>query len=177
MTPKTDTRRLKRVTGDYFTVEPAGALFFEPALCDYCGRIDCALRDMIDANAIATVRACRLFIPVLGFSVTAGLDLPRWNTVRLGAAWPKRVRPGEHIAIVDTRAGRLIKHMAVERMVVASLGTILEEHAGQNHAVLGSKPENAVAHLRKILRGSYGTTYTRVDRMATALYLRDTDAS
>ncbi|MBV6635048.1 MAG: hypothetical protein KI788_03965 [Mameliella sp.] len=174
-TPKIDTRRLKRLDNGMFTMERASDLPPHPGLCETCGRIPCPVKAPLEGIAYVTVGACGRYIPSIGFSVLDGLDLPAWNTVRVGAAWPKRLAPGDFVCIVDTRSNSIVRHMQVDRMVTDMLGRIIEHHAADNHAILAKQPEDPAAELRRILRNAYGTNFAAPTRKGTALYLKTPD--
>jgi len=175
MLPNLETRRIKR-SGSMFTVSRIGDLNkTERGLCDYCGRFPCSLRGVMDKGTISTVHACEIFIPVLSFSVLDGLDQPIWNTIRIGAAWPKRMGEGQTVAIADTVNKRIVKRMSVKGMSTAPLAEICERHAKYNHAILHRQPEDPVTEMMRIMRNAYGSNFAAAGRNATAIYLREID--
>lgn len=172
MTINLDTRRIKRIDGR-FTVETSRSLSkVEQGLCDYCGRFPCLIKSLLSEGSVMTMHACAHFVPILSFSVLHGLDLPRWNTVRLGAAWKKRLVPGDRVGVYDTVNGRMMRIMEVEDVHVSSLESIITDHAVNNHAILARNPADPNAELFRIVKNAFGTNYTKPDRPATALYLR-----
>ena len=173
MAPKIDTRRLKRLPDGMFTMLRATEVPEGLGLCETCGNQACPVRARTDEYAKVTIHACHIYIPSIGFSVTAGLDLPNWNTIRIGAAWPKRLKTGDEICIVNTKDNVVVRNMLVESMVTGPLLEIIRDHARNNHAIQSLKPEDPEKEMLRILRNAYGTNFASPDRMATALYLEN----
>lgn len=178
--PDMNTRPLKRLPNGHFTAERLSGLSDDPSLCRYCGRIDCPLRGRIERAAgdyaRVAIRTCAAFVPALGFSVTQGLDLPRWNTVRIGGAWASRLRKGDRVAIIDSKAGAILRHMRVAYVECGKMERTLRDHALDNHAIQAkgiSDRDQAATELRRILRSAYGTRIAGDDRSATAIGLED----
>jgi hypothetical protein len=89
----------------------------------------------------------RFPVPFLTFTHRDGLDLPAFNTIRLGRAWFKRLKKGDRI---------LLAHKHVHKM--------LAEHAVFNHRELALAaqqrtdyaPDQAPARRLESMRRNYG---------------------
>lgn len=177
--PDPDTRKIKRTDNGLFTIEALSEIDKDKSICRNCARDKCPIRRKMDrvnggGVAVATIRACGEFIPMLGFSVLSGLDLPLWNTFRLGEAWDKRLTAGMWVAIGNTKTGKIVRKMRVIGTVTAPLPELCDQHAAMNHAILSRDDltsEQEVVELMRILRNSYGTNYVGGGRPGTAIYL------
>lgn len=155
-----------------------------PTLCAYCPVVQCADRDILSRTerANVAVMSCESFIPTIYFSVRAGLSGKRWNTVRLGEAWAKRLQPGQVVAIADSRSQKVLHTMSVERVVTGTVEEMLRDHSVNNHAIIheqdkrliGSGAKIAAERLGRILINSYGRNFATSDRRACAVYLERT---
>lgn len=180
-TPDMDTRMIRRLESDAFTVESQSAITAARRLCDHCATEKCHIRNYLKRNTSAMlqikVESCATFTPALGFSVLTGLDAPRWNTVRLGKAWAERLKPRQRVAIVDTTSRRIMRYMRVERAEAATLSQIVATHATRNHALVGRalSAEEASAALTKILQNAYGRNYAAPGKPASVIYLQSED--
>lgn len=175
MTINLDTRRLKRREDGTFTNEPKALWDKDENLCSFCGRGGCQMREKgsLHDGVLKGVRACTEFIPTLSFSVLAGLDLPLWNTVRVGKAWPERLKTGDEVAIYDTVNGKLVRYMRVKAMRTGPLVSICDRFAASNHAIQaeGLRGSEAATRLLRILRNAYGSNIASPDRDGTAIFL------
>lgn len=181
--PNMDTRRIKRLDNDHFTVEPLSALQDPKSLiCNHCAIAKCKLRNYVRRaprdQAVVKVTSCGMFLPTLGFSVLAGLDSERWNTIRIGGAWAERLYPGREVAIADTKNGVILGTATVFKTVSGLLGELLEDHARLNHAILAEIEESKItereapARLLRILKNANGSNIADENRKASAVYLR-----
>lgn len=171
MTPKIDTRRLKRLPDGDFTMHRAGELPTDRGMCHTCGHAACPLRPKFDLHANVTVNSCNLYVPSIGFSVLAGLDLPSFNTIRIGLAWPKRLRAGDELCLVNTKDNVVARRMLVERMCTGILDEVIRDHSRSNHAILATRPDDPIKEMHRIMRNSYGSNFASPNRKATAIYL------
>jgi len=172
MAPKIDTRRLKKLPDGSYTMHRAGHVPEGRGLCETCGHQACPIMGQALLHHVRVeVHACPIYVPCFGFSVLNGLDLPYWNTIRIGEAWPKRLRPGQEVCIVDTRNDRVVRTMLVERMEVGSLHEVIRDHAARNHHILATQPDDPIMEMHRVLRGAYGSNFAAPTRRATAIYL------
>lgn len=184
--PNMDTRSIRRLEdvepGDHFTIDAASSIQTPGrSICNHCGRQKCKLRSYLarvpQEMAVARVQSCAWFIPVLGFSVLSGLDLPQWNTVRVGRAWASRLQPGKMVYIANTVDKKIIGQAEVLTSATAKLDQILETHAHMNHAIQveiadgKTLRDDAPARLLRILKNAYGTSIAQPDRDASVIYL------
>lgn len=180
--PNMDTKRIKRLEGGAFSIQTKADAAKTASICDHCGiYATCRILEhqtkMSDLGCSSLVTSCRSFQPALGFSVLGGLDLPVWNTIRLGAAWVKRLDAGMTVTLVDTRSSSIIGEASVLRCERLSLINAVTHHAEANHAIQAKMkaqtldPADASREMRKILRNAYGTTYTRDERDVSVVYL------
>ena len=178
-----DTKRIKR-DGKHFTVEPRSALDRQHIMiCDNCAREKCRIynymnRQISDGYSMK-VMECESFIPALGFSVLDGLDLPYWNTIRVGGAWANRLLPKHVVAIIDTKNSKVVGHARVESTHAGTLSQMVEKHARMNHAmkheVMHGKTlpvdSEIQARMMRILKNANGTNIAAPDRQASVIYL------
>lgn len=176
-----NTRSLRRI-GEHFTVEPMSALTDPNKLiCNHCAVAKCNIRSAVKRvphdKAVLKVQSCGEFLPTLGFSVLQGLEGPHWNTFRVGGAWANRLTSGMKVAVADTRAGKIVRTMRVDRVHSGRLKDMLAAHAHQNHAIISEIEDNelhehkAGARLLRILKNAYGTNIASEDRVASVIYL------
>lgn len=178
--PNIDSKRLKRVE-DGFTVEPAASLGGKPAICDHCAREKCKIRNYVKRSQRAQMKVttCKDFIPALGFSVLGGLDLPYWNTIRIGGAWARRLLSGHNVAIADTKNNKIVGYAEVESVHIGTLGQMIELHARMNHAIKHEIEHGKTlpvdteiqARMTRILKNAHGTNIAAPDRQASVIYL------
>lgn len=180
--PNMDTRLIKRLSNDHFTVEPLSSMKDpDRLLCNHCALAKCKVRNYVQRvpseDAVLKVQSCSKFIPTLGFSVLHGLDKPLWNTVRIGAAWENRLNDGAIVAVADTKNGKMVRRMRVEKTFTGQLQTMLAEHAKFNHAILSEVEDGKIeeteapGRLLRILKNAYGTNIAAADRAASVIYL------
>lgn len=174
----TNTKQLRR-DGDYFTVTPQGVRDKVKPLCTFCANTECQIIKQINAAtankcAHAPVLSCREFIPWLGFSVTDGLMLNRWNTIRIGKSWASRLRPGDTVAIGNLRTKTIVRKMRVEMVVVTSLAKACKFHGGCNHYSIAklTPHEDIGTAMMKIIRNAYGTSIALPHKEASVIYLQ-----
>jgi hypothetical protein len=104
----------------------------------------------------------RFPVPFLTFTHRDGLDLPAFNTIRLGRAWFKRLKKGDRILLAH-------KHeiLCSARVVMLACGPVhkmLAEHAVFNHRELALAaqqrtdyaPDQAPARRLESMRRNYG---------------------
>jgi hypothetical protein len=174
--PATNTAQLRCKEGVWNIA--AADLVQRPMICDWCClRETCRYRKAVDrmndTGEVATmVRNCTIFVPPLTFSVLEGLNLPHWNTFRLGKAWGERLRPGQRVGIIDTRNQVVARHMIVDSTHVGRLEDLLPHHAHDNHAMRGRDRAEAPEALRKVLRNAYGSIVLDGNKLYSCVYLK-----
>lgn len=180
--PNTDSRRIKRLDNDQFTVEPLSAVKDpESLICNHCFVQPCKIRSLVQKiphdKAVVKVSSCAMFVPCLTFSVLHGLDRDLFNTVRIGGAWSDRLKPGNDVALIDTKNGKFLELREVYRVFSGKLSDIIQDHARFNHALLheiseGLDKSEAPQRLERILKNAYGTNIASGDRTASVIYLK-----
>lgn len=98
-----------------------------------------------------------------------------FNTFRLGLRYGKILKPGDKVALVDTKGKLLIGFAEVFQINSGKLGELLLEFAATNHAMKGSDPMTAPERLRAVLQKFYGPHIATVTRSAVVLHLRRID--
>lgn len=181
--PNMDSRRIKRVKGNHFTVEPVSTLKEERSMiCDHCAIEKCNIKAYIDRSkdVCMKVTTCPNFVPALGFSILGGLDLPTWNTIRVGGAWADRLDMFQgRVAIVDTKNGKILRHCRVGVTVTGTLEEMVKKHAEANHAIVHElmqkkiKREDVHERMMRILKNANGTNIAAPERAASVVYLRE----
>lgn len=117
-------------------------------LCESCGNNQsCSIRS--EANLI-----CTDYQPVLPFKTLAGTE-SLFNTFRLGAAWSKRVQPGQSIALINPKLEKVGEARVIEVHCGDKLH-MLEVHAARNHLMLAKPHQDPAVELARLLRNLYG---------------------
>lgn len=168
------SRWVKKLENGDYTMEPAAEQRKDNLLCNSCGiNHFCPVLKFInkaDKFAKLGVRRCEKYFPVLGFMPPhVGLD-DRFNTIRIGDTWTKRVVPGKTIvALVDTKTNEVIGYARVIRVHTGVYDEMLRKHALFNHNMKGVQ-ENPVEYIGSILHKAFGH-FIKDDSKLTALYL------
>lgn len=166
-------RNLKRLPSGEFAASKDGTK--NVPLCLACGaQPRCRLfKDLAKVHwAAITVIRCQKFVPVIGFRAPiVGLDRT-FNTMRLGKSWSERLKPGDFVALTDTKDDSIIGHARVTHVEVGAFDTMVWAHGAENHLVVDSpKGRNAcIEEVRHVLKKSYGKFITP-DSLLTAIYL------
>lgn len=147
------------------------------SLCQHCAiATRCKHRDRLDkvhqlAQLQAPVTCCAEYHYPIHFADTTGLDQPRFNTLRLGDAWQKRLRVGENVGLLDADR-RLIQVRVVRHLEVVSK-TIpgLLPYAHANHLLVAQQlsADEAAERMLKILRNNYGKLVFERQRVLTVI--------
>lgn len=134
------------------------------SLCDHCAlQRHCEHRARI-ADAVraaklsAPVTTCRLYQYPIHFVDTRGLDVPGFNTMRMGTAWAGRLESGDLVGLLNGDK-QLVASTQVKTITTAPLTVAgLLPYAHRNHMLIGQgmAPEQAAEKLLKILRNNYG---------------------
>jgi hypothetical protein len=167
-------RQLRR-EGSTFTLEPASNRD-RPLLCRTCGMAElCPVPGTLNDHAWVElrVRSCNRFIPIVTFiPPIVGLG-GRFNTLRLGDTWERRVEIGSRVALFNNKTEQVLGYAAVEGVFSGPFEEVLRTHAENNHLIVG-KPGTDLSVVEGVLRGAYGKFLTPKSKL-TALYLRRID--
>jgi len=163
------------------TNEQGDRRFWNPKapLCDGCGKADtCATlkskkRLEKKSGATLSVSECAAFMYCLVFQDPKGTGAPRFNTIRLGKAWSARVRPGDHVALVN-KAGQVYGIVEVEDTETWDKESIVYNNAWMNHLYIGTGMdlEQAGLDLLRRMPGIYGNLIYKNNKEATVIRLR-----
>lgn len=135
-------------------------------LCDRCGAY-------MGCNIPKRQASCGLFLPIIGFKPPLrGVD-GRFNTIRMGKAWMKRVFPGSRVALLNLKTNEVFGTAIVDRLDFAEKEHIAEVHAKDNHLFVDTNvsPAECGERMPKILRNLYGNLIYKNNAYATAIYL------
>lgn len=168
-------RNVRRLEDGAFTASPSAS---PNEICEPCGiRSTCQIFRYIQGVKAAAIRvqSCHLFMPVLAFQLPLVGAEGRFNTIRLGEAWSKRVEPGKTvIGMVESTNDTLIAYALVEEMYVCNLDNAVRWHAAKNHNAIGLgdvSDAEARIFMRRRLGRRYGGMMTD-DSLFTVLYLK-----
>jgi hypothetical protein len=119
----------------------------------------------------------KLPVPVIRFASKNGLDLPLFNTLRLGQNWSKRVKTGQLVLIAYK--DDVIATAEVDGVHCGKAADMLNTFAETNHMELHLAlhdpeymPEQAVIRRREGLKRIYGPQRFRDDSLLTVIFLR-----
>jgi len=111
----------------------------------------------------------------LAFADRSGLDLPRFNTLRLGMGWAKKLRQGDMVLLAWK--DQIVGACWVEEIHTGPKEEIVARFAAGNHVELaaaaspGHDPEGAAARRLASMRANYGPRSFDKTKSATALVL------
>lgn len=169
-------RWVKRTDAGRFTIETVAEKKREVLLCDTCGINDqCPVRLMMEkAESFVTlsVRNCEKYIPSIGFMPPMiGLER-QFNTLRVGKGWFERLRPGDKIALVNTKTEKIEGYAEVTHVYYGNYNDMLERHAVYNHVACKRAPgQSAQSYVGEVLRKAHGH-FLSENSTLTAIYLR-----
>lgn len=151
----TNLRTLKVIGDEYM---------MRSGLCAACGNcVDCSvIRD--------DVIACSDYQPVIAFKSFDGTE-GHFNTFRLGSAWAPRVKPGQHIGLIN-KAGIKVGEARVEAVHCGDKQQMLDEHAALNHLILARAAANPASELKRLIRNLYGPNFLAKATHMTVIYLQ-----
>lgn len=133
------------------------------ALCDACAASsECPQRN-------AKTR-CAEFIPVLRFAVNENLELPLWNTIRIGKAWSDRLPVGSRVGVWDDVRKVLSYATVVDNHWGENKVDVLAGHAAKNH--IGMTLDNPAVELAEVLANCYGRGFYAKSFGLSVLYLQ-----
>ncbi|WP_231718273.1 hypothetical protein [Vibrio coralliirubri] len=117
----------------------------------------------------ARIYACDNYVlPILFRPPYLGLD-DRFNTVRLGAAWSKRVYEGQKVALLSKEM-EVIGHAIVESSESGDMTEMLNKHSSHNHMLIGK--DSTPQELYDILVRCYGGMFVRSNDILSVINLR-----
>jgi hypothetical protein len=114
----------------------------------------------------------------LRFNDKRGLELPQFNTLRLGVAWSKKVQRGDRVLLM--KGDEVIGSARVRCIFAGKRDEIIAAHAAGNHIELALAAEQGArycteqAFLRRCasMEDNYGLRAFSSSVNATAIYLR-----
>lgn len=105
-----------------------------------------------------------------------GLDSERFNTIRLGVSWSKRLKPDDEVYIQSSKDKLIRSKAIVESIEVSTVGELLLCHAQLNHNEIDSKDGLEAQRLYQYMLKLYGPHIVNPKKKATVIYLRKKDA-
>lgn len=156
------TNALRRNANNEFTLTCSSN---RNALCDACAAFN-------ECSKKLTKTHCSDFVPVLRFSVNAGLydNTKIRNTIRVGQAWYKRLEIGQKIALWDGVQQKLTYALVESVHWDKDKSAFLEEHGSFNHMVVSGQIKHF--DLEGLLRTQIGTGFYRNANGLTAVYFQ-----
>jgi hypothetical protein len=171
----TNVRSIKRTESGATILNKATAKV--GSLCNHCAMVNhCEHR----AHIVAAERSGKLTAPVttcneyhypIHFVSTVGIDAYGFNTMRLGEAWSKRLKPGDMVGLLN-HDKQLVTAAQVKLVEVVSLDTNgLLPYASHNHMVVHEPidVDQAADKLLKILRNNYDKLVFERNRTVTVI--------
>jgi len=147
------------------------------SLCTHCGRQQSC--EAFKANnrmnkkysVVSLVKECAEYTYPIVFQDEQGTE-GKFNTIRLGEAWSKRLKAGDRVALVN-KTGETFGFATVIVLQNGDKNEILQNHAYKNHLYLNKKmsKEEAGKHLIKRLPSIYGNLIASNNDKATVIYL------
>lgn len=137
-------------------------------MCQFCGQSGHCMKQ---ANSQEEIHECKDYrFPIL-FRDTQGLD-DRFNTMRLGRAWSKRLRERDIVALVN-KEGERVGFASVCEVLCLPKDEALRQHGEWNHLMLaGNWTSSVITQMEKILRSSYGNLIYNHNDDITVIYLQ-----
>ena len=148
-------------------------------LCNHCGaKENCKSYAVIQIfntrySASADIKKCGEYIFPILFVDAKGTS-GKFNTIRLGEAWSRRLNIGNKVALVN-KLGKAFGFAVVKSIVTGEKDEIMREHAYLNHLYLDDDKdkEEAGEHLVKRLPNIYGNLIAKSNTRATVIYLEN----
>lgn len=165
---------VKRV-GDHFSItnkNEAERLHID--LCSKCAKQEsCGIFKRIskEREIIAPIKRCKVFSPLIPFSILDGLNAPVFNTMRVREAWANRLRAGDRVAIYDSLSDSVIGTRTVKSVHSGDKQTLLKQHARFNHACLDKQIEDPVKYIENVLVRSMGKNFYNSTDKLSVIYL------
>lgn len=162
--PVADMRGVK-----YFNVEEPYYQKNSGFLCERCGMSDrCSEyhQDVIE---------CYGFLPIIKFAPPLGNMEGVFNTVRLGRAWPDRLKVGSRVMLQNAKTEEYIGEAEVLSVESDDLPKVCKKHYKSNHLMKNIKFKSARSGSEKmqaILRQCYGKLYYENASGASVIYMK-----
>ncbi len=129
-------------------------------LCSECADYECTNR--------GNVQACPVMMPKLTLRSLIGTDQRVFNTIRIAAAWAKRLQPLDVVVLT-------CKGEEVPCTVVTTFHGPFEEmflqHSPKNHTALGNPDSSHVEVVWDALVKSYGKNWVLNSKLLSVIYL------
>lgn len=165
---------VKRV-GDHFSITNKNeAERLDIDLCSKCAsRESCGIYDTVSnqTQIIAPIKRCKIFSPLIPFSILDGLDAPVFNTMRVRDAWANRLRVGDKVALYDSLSDHVIGTRTVISTHSGDKQALLKEHARRNHACLSKHIEDPAQYIENVLIRSMGRNFYNSSDKLSVIYL------
>ena len=169
-------RRIRMTAGGKWTLLSEKDQTKAIHICDYCVlKSSCvatlrvaAITAEFEVNGVIT--ECPSYRPTLTFRDDAGMDA-LFNTVRIGKAWHDRVAVGSLVSLWTAKDDIEIGVARVTAKFVGRYCDLAAEHAHRNHTQIGKPLDGAEQRLLKVLVGSYGSTFMKLERAVSIIYL------
>lgn len=153
------------------------------SICDHCaatkpvvGFKSCGIFEANKAlakNNISPIyKSCAFFQPTISFRPKiVGVD-GRFNTIRIGSAWSRKLHPGVVVALMNSETSEVFAKAEVESVVLGPLEQMLHLHARYNHSVLTVPSEEAPARLKSAIAKAYGEKVLEGNPETSVIYLK-----
>ncbi len=177
---------------DIFRVESDDGILFHHSsawggkrgsICDHCaaakpvvGYKPCGIFESNKALAKNNVRpmyrSCGFFQPTISFKPKiVGME-DRFNTIRIGSAWSKKLHSHLVVALMNSDTSEIFAKAEVESVFIGPLDKMLEEHAKNNHSVLNGPASEAPGRLRRAIEKIYGEKVLEGNPESSVIYLK-----
>jgi hypothetical protein len=146
-------------------------------LCNHCALLNhCDYRVRLTeieraAKMMAPVTTCSVYQYPIHFVNTIGIDVPGFNTIRIGEAWAKRLHVGDHVGLLN-HDKQLVLSTRVTRVEIVAISVDgLKDSAQTNHMLIAKQlgEVEAAEKLLKILRNNYGKLVFEGSKGATVI--------
>jgi hypothetical protein len=143
-------------------------------LCERCGDLGICKSSSQYGSAKfdieIVVSECEVFRPIILFVKPEGID-GEFNTMRLGKAWSKRLKPDSIVSLWDKK--RRIGNATVVSIHAGDKFEMIKDHGNKNHMIIDKKlsSEEAFEPMIKIVRSAYGNLIWKHNQDAAVIYL------
>lgn len=153
------------------------------SICEHCAAskpvLDYKACGIFEANKLMAknnirpiYKSCAFFQPTITFKPKIlGVD-DRFNTIRIGSAWSKKLHPGVVVALANSDNMEVFSKAEVEEVFIGPLYKMLEDHAHMNHSVLHVPREDAPKRLEQAIIKAYGEKVLEGNPETSVIYLR-----
>lgn len=105
-----------------------------------------------------------------------------FNTIRLGLTWPKRIKEGDKVFLMDNKERRIFGAAIVTGIHTGTLEEICKHHAQHNHTAIANPDlrdssgkilqDNAATHVFNVLQKFNGPHIATPTKKSVAIYLK-----